>query len=556
MEKVKSFLILIVLSLGIPFLLSCSNDDEDGSIRSGSTNLVGTWAEIHSTSDGKQEAYYIYIIKEDCSIAALGFHHYKYDDGYLIDTYNYTQQELEKYIKEASANKTYRCSFSNNTFYWEGDAMAKITVIDSETVKMESVHLGNATLKKIKRIVGKADFNFGGFYDYSVSLVGKWMGVDIEGNSDDTYNVHCLFELDEYGRLSTRQIEGIYLKNDFGNGIIKSPLSQEELDYKLKSDATVYKYCQRKDFGLFCDDELLATIKAKDFNEFQMDSKKWGNLRLIRYDDGDIQIVSSQNFDFMFTPHSGGNPVSLVGTWVFIDENLIMKELSDKLLLTLDANGTICRYRIYGTYDNHIFKTPSFQFGPFEEYDYCQRKGSDLYCNDNKILTAQCINSDKFNIVWHYYEPYTVERVNNIMWEYDFGNSGYTPDAPLSVGEAIAKCKELGSTTSESSFYVKGVISSINEVSLSYGNATFNISDNGKDTSESVVTAYHARALGNKKFESEDQIKVGDVVIMYGQLVNYRGNTPEIIQGYIFSLNGQSDGTPIDFGTGGDGTTR
>lgn len=77
---------------------------------------------------------------------------------------------------------------------------------------------------------------------------------------------------------------------------------------------------------------------------------------------------------------------------------------------------------------------------------------------------------------------------------------------------------------------MKGIISSINEVS----------------------------ALGNKKFESEDQIKIGDVVIMYGQLVNYRDNTPEIIQGYmyIFSLNGQSDGTPIDFGTGGDGTTR
>ena len=75
---------------------------------------------------------------------------------------------------------------------------------------------------------------------------------------------------------------------------------------------------------------------------------------------------------------------------------------------------------------------------------------------------------------------------------------------------------------------MKGIISSINEVS----------------------------ALGNKKFESEDQIKIGDVVIMYGQLVNYRDNTPERIQGYIFSLNGQSDGTPIDFGTGGDGTTR
>ena len=565
MEKVKSFLILFVLLYAIPLLSSCSNDDEDGSIRSGSTNLVGTWAEIHSTSDGKQEAYYIYIIKEDCSIAALGFHHYKYDDGYLIDTYNYTQQELEKYIKESSANKTYRCSFSNNTFYWEGDAMAKITVIDSETVKMESVHLGNATLKKIKRIVGKADFNFGGFYDYSVSLVGKWMGVDIEDNSDDTYNVHCLFELDEYGRLSTRQIEGIYLKNDFGNGIIKSPLSQEELDYKLKSDATVYKYCQRKDFGLFCDDELLATIKAKDFNEFQMDSKKWGNLRLIRYDDGDVQIVSSQNFDFMFTPRSGGNPISLVGTWVFLEDNISMTTPSEKLIFTLSSDGTANLIRAYGAYNNHIFKTTYTDFNgiTYNEYDNCQRKGDGLYYyqymyeqhwNELLLLTAECIDSDHFNIVWQSCDFYVAERVNNIMWEYDFGNSGYTPDAPLSVGEAIAKCNEFGSTASENNFYVKGIISSIDEVSLSYGNATFNISDDGYEFPESTLKAYHTYALGNNRFESESQIKVGDEVVLCGKLVNYGGNAPELLQGYIYSLS--SGSSPIDFGTHGDGTTR
>ena len=449
--KVLFLLTIAVLSLSAITLLSCSKDEDD-SIHSGNTNLVGTWAEIDSPFDGKQDGFFVYIIKADCSISVLGYHSYKYDDGYLIDPY-YTQQEVEKRI---ATGNTYHCSFSNNIFYWEGDAMAKITVIDEETVKMESVHLGNATLKKIKRIVGKADFNFGGFYDYSVSLVGKWMGVDMEENSDGTYNVRWLFELDEYGRLSSRQIEGKYSQNGFGHGIIKSPLSQEELDDKLKSDATVYKYCQRKDFGLFCDDELLATIKAKDFNEFQMDSEQWGNLRLMQYDDGNVQIVSTQYFDFMFTPRSGGNPVSLVGTWVLVDENISMKELSEKLILSLDANGTICRYRIYGTYDNHILKTPSFQFGLFDEYDYCQRKGSDLFYNRSIILTAQCINSDKFNIVWHYsyYEPYTVERVNDIIWEYDFGNSEDTPDAPLSIGEAIEKCKEFGRTASENDFSV------------------------------------------------------------------------------------------------------
>ena len=39
-----------------------------------------------------------------------------------------------------------------------------------------------------------------------------------------------------------------------------------------------YKYCQRKNYGLFYGQELLVTLKAEDFNEFQLDSKKWGGL--------------------------------------------------------------------------------------------------------------------------------------------------------------------------------------------------------------------------------------------------------------------------------------
>ena len=481
------------------------------------------------------------------------FHQYNYDEGYLIDPYK-TQQELEKHIEERAADNTYHCTFSNNTFYWEGDAMAKITVIDEETVKMESVLLGNATLKKIKRMVGKADLDFLGFYGYSESLVGKWIGVDSEANAGGTYNAHWLFEVDEYGTVSVRQVEGTFEGDGFDSnkGVILSPLSQEEIDNKLKAEATVYKYCQRKDYGLFYGEELLATLKAGGLNEFQLDSKKWGSLKLIKEPDN-LRFISTQDFNFNFTPSTGGNPVSLVGSWVFIDDDINMKGLSDKRLLTLDSNGTICLYTIYGTYDNHTFKTPSYQFGPFEEYDYCQRQGNDLYCNGNKILTAQCINSDKFNIVWQYYYSYTIERVNNIIWEYDFSKRGYTSDDPFTVEEAIAKCREIGSIESENNFYIKGIISSINEVSLSYGNATFNISDYGDNSSENILTAYHTYALGNKRFESENQIKVGDTVVLCGKLVNYRGYAPELLQGYIYSL---SSGSSSMDGTGGDVTTR
>ena len=58
--------------------------------------------------------------------------------------------------------------------------------------------------------------------------------------------------------------------------------------------------------------------------------------------------------------------------------------------------------------------------------------------------------------------------------------------------------------------------------------------------------------LENKKWvDGNTQIKVGDEVIVYAKLVNYKGNTPETVQGdgYIYSLNGKTS----DDGSGGGG---
>lgn len=86
--------------------------------------------------------------------------------------------------------------------------------------------------------------------------------------------------------------------------------------------------------------------------------------------------------------------------------------------------------------------------------------------------------------------------------------------------------------------YVKGKISNIKEIDTSsYGNATYSISDNGTTTNQFLV--YRGYALGNVKFTSSSEIKVGDEVIVCGKLINYNG-TKEFAQGnYIYSLNGK-----------------
>jgi len=104
--------------------------------------------------------------------------------------------------------------------------------------------------------------------------------------------------------------------------------------------------------------------------------------------------------------------------------------------------------------------------------------------------------------------------------------------------------------------YVKGKISRIADKGTfteggTYGNASFYISEDGTQNGE--FYCFRILYLGNKKFESgKTDIKVGDEVIVYGKLMNYRNNTPETVAGkaYLYSLNGKTEG-----GGGGGGDT-
>ena len=113
-------------------------------------------------------------------------------------------------------------------------------------------------------------------------------------------------------------------------------------------------------------------------------------------------------------------------------------------------------------------------------------------------------------------------------------------------------------TPSSDSYYIKGKIAKIannGTFNTQYGNASFYISDDGKD--ENTFYVFRTLYLGNKKWEDGNaQIKVGDEVIIYGKLVNYKGNTPETVQNesYIYSLNGKTEDTGEGGGGGGEQT--
>ena len=76
------------------------------------------------------------------------------------------------------------------------------------------------------------------------------------------------------------------------------------------------------------------------------------------------------------------------------------------------------------------------------------------------------------------------------------------------------------------------------------------IGDTAND--EKALTVFRGKYLNNEKFTSEDQIKVGDEVIVYGQLMNYSGIYELGTGNILYSINGQTSGIGAITADGGN----
>ena len=118
-----------------------------------------------------------------------------------------------------------------------------------------------------------------------------------------------------------------------------------------------------------------------------------------------------------------------------------------------------------------------------------------------------------------------------------------TEAEPYNVTAALAKVRALAADGKLENIYVKGKIRFIKSVDKGqYGNATYYISDDNTKKMDSLQI-FRSLYLGNTKFTADNQIKVGDEVVIYGTFINFKGNTPETEgnKSYIFTLNGKKE---------------
>lgn len=118
------------------------------------------------------------------------------------------------------------------------------------------------------------------------------------------------------------------------------------------------------------------------------------------------------------------------------------------------------------------------------------------------------------------------------------GEAG-TVDNPFTVTDAIQFIKDGGYSGNENAsdkVYVEGEISQIkNSYDSEHGSANYIISDGTNE-----LEVYGGKFVGGIQFTKEDQIKVGDKVVVYGQLTDFNGTYEFIANNYIYSLNGET----------------
>ncbi len=223
---------------------------------------------------------------------------------------------------------------------------------------------------------------------------------------------------------------------------------------------------------------------------------------------------------------NSGSTTSVVGSYVLDSQN-------SGAVGTIDAGGLYAIGYYQACYqhaieDMHLTITDAGDGKVKVEY-YVEVDGETL---NNSLTIAEpnwCMYDTAEDKYYYYHNYVTTELASTIP-----------------ASRALAMTKALSHTyVTDMSYFVSGIISNMRntpEQIVQYTQARFDISDDG--TKENQFYCYNTKWLNNTDFTTGNEIALGDEVVIYGQVQNYNGNTPEI-KGYVYQ---HTDGEqPVDY---------
>ena len=202
------------------------------------------------------------------------------------------------------------------------------------------------------------------------------------------------------------------------------------------------------------------------------------------------------------------------------------------------VKGVVISASYSSSYGNYTITLENgFQFYRFQET--AENKFTEDYIVAGDTLVA-CGKLDNYKGTYQLAEGcYLVERKAYSAPKVDISN---TEETAYTVEKAIELINDITSDLTKQ-VYVKGTVSEIvTEYDAEYGNITYNISSDGS-TSSPQFQLYRGKSYNGDKFTSEDDIKVGDKVVVYGEMTKYGSTYEMLANNQLVALEREDDNT-------------
>ena len=178
----------------------------------------------------------------------------------------------------------------------------------------------------------------------------------------------------------------------------------------------------------------------------------------------------------------------------------------------------------------------------------CETEGARILYTIPAGQDPEYTDDENYSGVFYDGTPLTISRTTTIKaMAVKNGQTSSIVGATYTIVEldetSVASALELvnglaDGATSADVYKVKGFVISVTEINTQYGNATFVIADS-KDATTGL-TVFRVNGPHNESITDGEIIKVGDQVAVLGKLKKYVKDevvTPEVVDGYIFSIN-------------------